>query len=254
MNILIVEDESLSARRLKSMVTEMDHTFRVLDITESVRKTVDWLRSHPAPDLLLMDIELTDGKSFEVFEQVDVKCPVIFVTAYDEYAIRAFKVNSIDYLLKPIKQEELAASIEKLRQVKQQYTQQTPGLNIQALLQELHQHSPYRERFLIKQADRLLPVETADIAYIQTRDKQNYICTFDNKEYIIDMTLDEMEKTLDPKKFFRANRQFIVSAAAVEKVHFWFSSKLKVDLKPKSSEEVIVSREKAMAFRAWLGE
>jgi two-component system LytT family response regulator len=215
---------------------------------------VDWLRSHPAPDLLLMDIELTDGKSFEVFEQVDVKCPVIFVTAYDEYAIRAFKVNSIDYLLKPIKQEELAASIEKLRQVKQQYTQQTPGLNIQALLQELHQHSPYRERFLIKQADRLLPVETADIAYIQTRDKQNYICTFDNKEYIIDMTLDEMEKTLDPKKFFRANRQFIVSAAAVEKVHFWFSSKLKVDLKPKSSEEVIVSREKAMAFRAWLGE
>lgn len=254
MNILIVEDEALSARRLKSMVTEMDHTYRVLDITDSVSKTVDWLRSHPAPDLLLMDIELTDGKSFEVFEQVDVKSPVIFVTAYDEYAIKAFKVNSIDYLLKPVKQEELVASIEKLRSIKQQYAQGEPGLNIQSLLKEFQKQGSYKERFLIKQADRLLPIEAMDIAFFQTRDKNNYIHTFDDKEYITDHTLDEIEKTLDPKKFFRANRQFIVSASAVEKIHFWFSSKLKVDLKPKSNEEVIVSREKAMAFRAWLGE
>jgi two-component system, LytTR family, response regulator LytT len=254
MNILIVEDEALSARRLKSMVTEMDHTFRVLDITDSVSKTVDWLRSHPAPDLLLMDIELTDGKSFEVFEQVDVKSPVIFVTAYDEYAIKAFKVNSIDYLLKPVKQEELVASIEKLRTIKQQYAQGDPGLTIQSLLKEFQKQGSYKDRFLIKQADRLFPVEAMDIAFFQTRDKNNYIHTFDDKEYITDHTLDEIEKTLDPKKFFRANRQFIVSASAVEKVHFWFSSKLKVDLKPKSSEEVFVSREKAMAFRAWLGE
>ena len=135
MNILIVEDEALSARRLKAMVTEIDPTFRVLDITESVRKTVDWLESHPAPDLMLMDIELTDGKSFDIFEQTTVRCPVIFVTAYDEYAIRAFKVNSIDYLLKPVKQEELSASIEKLRQLQQQYAQGSGGLNIQSLLQ-----------------------------------------------------------------------------------------------------------------------
>ena len=254
MNILIIEDEALSARRLKTMVTEIDPTFRVLDITDSVRKTVDWLNAHPAPDLLLMDIELTDGKSFEIFDQVDVKSPVIFVTAYDEYAIKAFKVNSIDYLLKPVKQEELERSIEKLQTIKQQYTQNAPVLNIQSLLQEFQKQGGYKERFLIKQADKMLPVEVADIGYIQTKDKNNFIHTFDDKEYIIDLSLDEIEKTLDPKKFFRANRQFIVSAAAVVKIHFWFSSKLKVDLKPKASEDVVVSREKAMAFRTWLGE
>ncbi|HQW26907.1 MAG TPA: LytTR family DNA-binding domain-containing protein [Saprospiraceae bacterium] len=254
MNILIVEDEALSARRLKTMVTEMDPTYRVLDITESVRKTVQWLQSHPSPDLMLMDIELTDGKSFDIFEQITVKCPVIFVTAYDEYAIKAFKVNSIDYLLKPIKLEELARSMDKLRQLQQQYTQGSGGLNIQSLLQAFEKHASYRERFLIKQADRLLPIETTDIAYFQTSEKVNYIHTFDNNTYAIDQPLDEIEKTLDPKKFFRANRQFIVSAAAVEKIHFWFSSKLKVDLRPKSSEDVMISREKAMAFRTWLGE
>ena len=133
-----------------------------------------------------MDIELTDGKSFDIFEQIEVKCPVIFVTAYDEYAIKAFKVNSIDYLLKPVKQEELAGSIEKLRQIKQQYTQECPGLNIQSLLQEFQKQTSYQERFLIKQADRLLPVETADIAYFQTRIRTIIIHTFDGKEYLID--------------------------------------------------------------------
>lgn len=254
MNILIVEDEALSARRLKTMITEIDPTFRVLDIIDSVEGTVNWLNSHATPDLMLMDIELTDGKSFDIFEQLEVACPVIFVTAYNEYAIRAFKVNSIDYLLKPVKQEELAVSIEKLRQIKQHYITGMPAVNFQRLLQSFQNQTSYRERFLIKQADRMLPVETADIAYIQTQGKNNFIHAFDGKAYLIDMTLDEMERTLDPKKFFRANRQFIVGAAAVEKIHFWFSSKLKVDLKPKSSEEVIVSREKAMAFRSWLGE
>lgn len=254
MNILIVEDEAISARRLKSIVMEIDPTFRVLEITDSVQGTVAWLSSHPSPDLMLMDIELTDGKSFDIFEKIDIKCPVIFVTAYNEYAIKAFKVNSIDYLLKPVKQEELAGSIEKLRKIQQQYTTGMPAMNIQHLLQEFQKQSSYRDRFLIKQADRLIPVEISDIAYFQTHDKSNFIHTFDSKSYVIDLTLDEIEKTLDPKKFFRANRQFIVSAAAVEKIHFWFSSKLKVDLKPKATEEVIVSREKAMAFRSWLGE
>ena len=254
MNILIVEDEALSARRLKAMVMEIDPTFRILEITDSVRNTVNWLKSNPAPDLMLMDIELTDGKSFDVFEQVEVKCPVIFVTAYDEYAIKAFRVNSIDYLLKPVKQEELERGIDKLRSLKQQFSKEASGLNIQSLLHEFQKQSSYKERFLIKQADRMLPIETFDIAYFQTKDKHNYIHTFDDKEYVTDLTLDEIEKTLDPKKFFRANRQFLVSATAVEKIHFWFSSKLKVDLRPKASEEVVVSREKAMAFRTWLGE
>ena len=254
MNILIVEDEAVSARRLRAIVSEIDPTFRVLEITDSVQRTVSWLKSHSSPDLILMDIELTDGNSFDIFDQVEVKCPVIFITAYNEYAIKAFKVNSIDYLLKPVKQEELTTSIEKLRQIKQQYSAGMPALNIQSLLHEFQKQNSYRERFLIKQADRLIPIETGDVAFFCTQEKSNFIHTYDGKVFPIDLTLDDIEKTLDPKLFFRANRQYIVNAGAVEKINFWFSSKLKVDLKPKAPEEVIVSREKAMAFRNWLGE
>ena len=254
MNILIVEDEALSARRLKSILMELDPTFRVLEITDSVRQTVEWLSHHSAPDLILMDIELTDGKSFDIFEKTDVKSPVIFVTAYDEYAIKAFKVNSIDYLLKPVKQEELSRSIEKFKQLRHGFSQGAEFMNIQSLLQELQKQTGVKERFLIRQGDRLIPVETIDIAYFQTKDKTNFIHTFDKKEYAVDQSLDEIEKVIDPKLFFRANRQFIVSAPAVEKINFWFSSKLKVDIKPDPGEDVIISREKSMAFRKWMGE
>lgn len=254
MNILIVEDEALSARRLKSILTELDPTFRVLEITDSVRQTVEWLNHHPAPDLILMDIELTDGKSFDIFEKADVKSPVIFVTAYDEYAIKAFKVNSIDYLLKPVKQEELSRSIEKFKQFRHGFSQGAEAINIQSLLQEFQKQTGFKQRFLVRQGNRLIPVETADIAYFQTKDKTNFIHTFDKKEYVVDQSLDEIEKVIDPKLFFRANRQFIVSAPAVEKINFWFSSKLKVDIKPDPGEEVIISREKSMTFRKWMGE
>lgn len=254
MNLLIVEDEALSARRLRSMLTEIDPTFRVLDILDSVSETVTWLHQHPTPDLIFMDIELTDGRSFEIFEKTVVACPVIFVTAYDEYAIQAFKVNSIDYLLKPVKREELIRSIDKFRQLHRPVGQEVSNVNLAALLHELQSKPGYKDRFLLKQGDRLIPVETADIAYFQTKDKNNFIHTFDNKEYQIEQSLDEVEKTLNPKLFFRANRQFIVSAMAVEKIHFWFSSKLKVDIKPYPGEDVIISRDKAMAFRNWMGE
>jgi len=254
MNLLIVEDEALSARRLRAMLTEIDPTFHVLAIMDSVSQTVEWLLHHPAPDLILMDIELTDGKSFDIFEKTEVKCPVIFVTAYDEYAIRAFKVNSIDYLLKPVKQEELIRSIEKFRQWQRHVKKEVPNLNLEAVLQELQNRPGFKERFLVKQGDRLIPIEASDIGYFQTKDKNNFIHTFDNKEYQIDQSLDEIEKALNPKLFFRANRQFIVSATAVEKIHFWFSSKLKVDIRPNPGEDVIVSREKATAFRTWMGE
>ena len=253
MNVLIVEDEALSARRLKSMIQEVDPSFQIVGITESVRGTVDWLKTHVTPDLLLMDIELTDGKSFDIFEQVEVRSPVIFVTAYDEYAIRAFKVNSVDYLLKPVKQEELARSIEKFKSIIKPETGKN-NLDIQTLRQAFRTQAGYKDRFLIKQADQLLPIDIKDIAYFRTKDKQNLIHTFDNKAYPIEHTLDDIQKSVDPQKFFRANRQYLLNASAVDKVHFWFSSKLKVDVHPKPGEDIIVSREKAMALRAWLGE
>ena len=253
MNVLIVEDEALSARRLKAMITEIDPALHVVAIKESVHDTVEWLRTHVAPELLLLDIELTDGKSFEIFEQVDIKSPVIFVTAYDEYAIKAFKVNSIDYLLKPVKQEELARSIEKFKSL-HAHESGAGKLNIQSLLEAFQRPSGYKERFLVKQGDKLWPVDVKDIAYFRTKDKQNFIYTFDDQQYPVEYTLDDIEKTLDPKDFFRANRQYILHATAVKKIHFWFSSKLKVDVHPNPGEDIIVSREKAMALRTWMGE
>jgi two-component system LytT family response regulator len=253
MNVLIVEDEALSARRLATMIHEVDPSFHVVATTESVQDTVEWLKTHVAPDLLLLDIELTDGKSFDIFEQIEIRTPVIFVTAYDEYAIRAFKVNSVDYLLKPVKQEELARSIEKFKSLLKP-EMGSGNINLQSLLQAFKTQGGYKDRFLVKQADQLLPIDVMDIAYFRTKDKQNLIYTFDGKTYPVDYTLDDIEKSLDPKKFFRANRQYLLNAAAVVKVHFWFSSKLKVDVAPKPGEDIIVSREKAMALRVWLGE
>jgi two-component system response regulator LytT len=253
-NILIIEDEALAARRLKTMVTSLDPTFHIAAILDSVKKSVDWLKKNAAADLVLLDIELSDGKSFEIFHQVEVQSPVIFITAYDEYALRAFKVNSIDYLLKPVKEEELEKSIAKLRLLENVYSRKKQDNSIKTLLKELQEKPAFRERFLIKQGDRLIPVETAEIAFFYTREKSNYLRTKENQSYIIDLSLDEIEGMVDPKKFFRTNRQTIISAGVVEKVHLWFGSKLKVDLNPKHDEETIVSREKATAFRQWLGE
>ena len=254
MNILIVEDEPVSARRLRAMVADLEPGAMIAGPTDSVADTVAWLRAHPMPDLLLMDIELTDGKSFEVFDQHPVEVPVIFITAYDEYAIRAFKVNSIDYLLKPVKEEELRQALIKFRHWRQSAASAFDATRMRALLDELQGSTRYKDRYLVKQGDRLIPVPVADIAWFRTKDKANHLCTMDGKEYVIDQPLDDIERTLDPHTFFRANRQYIVSAGAVRKIHFWFSSKLKVDLQPDPGEEVIVSREKAMGFREWMGE
>jgi len=257
MKILIIEDEALAARRIKAMVTGFDSSYEVLDVLNSVATSVKWLQENPAPDLILMDIELVDGQSFEIFNEVEVKCPVIFTTAYDEYAIKAFKVNSIDYLLKPVNEEELKSSIEKFYRVRKAYSQHSSeAINIQNLLQELKSASgnAYRDRFLIKNGDRFFPVEVNEVAYFFTKEKANFIMTHDNRSFLVDYTLDDLEKAVDPKKFFRANRQFLIDHKSVAKVHLWFNSKLKVELKPKAGEEVVVSREKAAEFRQWLGE
>ena len=254
MNIVIIEDEALAARRLKEVLQVMDPSLHVVAILDSVRNSIAWLTDNPTPDLLLMDIELGDGKSFDIFERTAVNCPVIFITAYDEYAIRAFKVNSIDYLLKPVKQQDLQRSLEKFKKMKSIFSQKQQDSMMQLLLQELQKTANLRERFLIKQGDRLIPVEVMEIAYFYTNEKNNFIKTQDDHEYLIDQSLDDIESTLDPKKFIRANRQFILRREAIIKVHLWFGSKLKLDVKPSCSEEVIVSRERASAFRHWLGE
>jgi two-component system LytT family response regulator len=269
MNVLIVEDEAVAARQLKAMLGRAGDDIVVLAVLESIETAVNYLRQSPRPDLILLDIELSDGQSFEIFNQVDVNSPVIFTTAYDEYARRAFEVNSVDYLLKPIEEAALRKALDKFRQLRQTYGgTNTEGpdhgeggglrVPIDELLRQISQYqrpnSLFRERFLVHMGQRLLPIDVAEVAYFYSANKLTYIKTQSDKHYVLDYSLDELENMLDPRRFFRANRQFIVSHKAVQKVHMYFTSKLKADLMPAPDEEVIISREKAMAFRHWLGE
>jgi DNA-binding LytR/AlgR family response regulator len=251
MHVLIVEDEILLAKRLQKLLSAVAQDAVVAGITHSVHHTVHWLHSNARPDLILMDIELADGQSFDIFQQVEISSPVIFTTAYDEYAIKAFKVNSIDYLLKPIKEEDLATAIQKFKRLNK------PEVDIDALLngiKAIGSGDKFRDRFLVKMGQKLISVDVENIAYIFSDKGLSYLRTKQNQKYIVDYTMDELEKMLSPQRFFRANRQFIISDLAVEAIHTWFNQKLKVEVKPELAEPVIISRDKANAFKEWMGE
>lgn len=252
MNILIVEDENLAARKIRKMTEELDSSVVIAGMTDSIEATVAWLKENPSPDLILMDIELADGQCFEIFNRVKVNSPLIFTTAYDEHALRAFKLNSIDYLLKPVNADDLKAAYGKFKTLRQ------PGgsFDFSPLIEALNTKSgrSYKERFLIRHGQKLVPVETSSIAYFYTEDKISFLKTFQDQRYMVDHSLDELEKLLDPVNFFRANRQFIICPSALDGIHHHFNGKLKVVLKPAVGEEVFVSRERAGDFKAWLGE
>lgn len=269
MNVLIIEDEELAVRKLTKLLLDVDTSIQIVGTAASVRASVAWLNTNApgqptAPDLIMMDIELADGQSFEIFEQTTVSAPVIFTTSYDEYALKAFKVNSIDYLLKPIKRHELEASLTKYKQTRSASDEspdsRTNGIgqmNIDALVQQLRQHVQpvdYRRRFLVKHLQQWVPVEVGDIAYFYSEDGVSLFRTNANQKYSLDYTLDELEAMLDPAQFFRANRQFIVDINTVQQIHPYFNNKLKLTLKPAPDEEVLVSRERATDFKKWMGK
>ncbi len=256
MKVLIVEDENLAATRIRKMVEEHEPSFIIEGITDSIASSVKWLEEHPHPDLILMDIELADGQSFEIFNRVPVKSTIIFTTAYDEYAIRAFKVNSIDYLLKPIDPEELKRSFEKFKLLNAEKKSNIPGIDVEALVHALQEKGTavYKQRFLVRQGQRLIPIDISDIAFFYTEDKISFLRTFNDQRFIVDHSLDELEELVNPADFFRANRQFIVSPRSLEGIHHHFNGKLKINLKPLVADEVYVSRERAADFKKWLGE
>ncbi|MFC5408409.1 LytR/AlgR family response regulator transcription factor [Larkinella bovis] len=258
MDVLVIEDEELAVRKLTKLLQDVDNTIRIVGTAASVRASVQWLKSNATPDLILMDIELADGQSFEIFEQTPVESPVIFTTSYDEYALRAFKVNSIDYLLKPIKRHELEASLEKHRKLRNPAENETGGkMAIDALVQQLRQQiqpTEYRKRFLVKHLSQWMPIEVADIAYFYSEEGVSLFRTRSNQKFSVDYTLDELEAMLDPVQFFRANRQFIVDINSVQQIHPYFNNKLKLTLKPSPEEEVLVSRERATEFKKWMGK
>lgn len=254
MKVLIVEDEVPAVRRLQKLLVETDPAVTILASLDSVAAAVDWFSKNLPPDLVCMDIQLSDGQCFEIFEKAKVECPVIFITAYDEYAIQAFKVNSIDYLLKPIDASQLSRSLEKLRKLASKNVPQAHGFDMQALLQTLkEQHPSYRSRFLATVKDKFVSIPADQIFYFTTEHKLTYFITREGKKYLIDSPLDKLEGELNPRQFFRANRQFIVSLHAIAGIHTYFNGKLKIYLRG-TDMEIVISRVKANAFKQWLNK
>jgi DNA-binding LytR/AlgR family response regulator len=254
MNILIVEDEELAQKKLQKTLAAVDSSATVVGITDSIQSTVDWLRANNNADLILMDIELADGQSFEVFNLVDVKAPVIFTTSYDEYALKAFKVNSVDYLLKPVQTEELQAALAKYKKMA---GGPKPDVSIESLVNQIKQQlqpKEYRKRFLVKHAQKLVSVDVEEIAYFYSDGRLNFFKTFDNKKFVVDYTMDELEEMLDPLAFFRISRSFFVAINAIEKIDDYFGNRLILQLNPAVDKEALVSREKVADFKKWMGK
>ncbi len=251
MKVLIIEDEAPAFRRLQKILEEINPELEIVEVIDSVEDTVKWLRNHDNPDLIFMDIQLSDGISFEIFDEVEITSPVVFTTAFDEYMLRAFKVNSIDYLLKPIKKEDLQHSLEKFQSLKASFS---GNQNLNDLISQIKlDERKYKTRFLVKLGDRLLSIETSDISYFQTRNGVVYSVVNSGKKYIMDFTLDELSKQLDPEQFYRANRQYVVNYNAIKQVHKYHKGKLLIEVDHEPEEQIIVSTEKATDFKNWFG-
>lgn len=252
MNILIIEDERPNAERLRRLIQGIKPQANILSVLESVSESVEWLESHERPDLIMMDIKLSDGLSFEIFDKTQlVDIPIIFTTAYDEYAIKAFKQYSIDYLLKPVDKDELAMAFEKYDQLDIMVNKAT-NPSIEKLLDEFRPKN-FRTRFLLSYRDGFKTVMVSDVLYFYSEQKITKAKLADGTDEIIPHTMDELEQQLDPKLFFRANRQFIICINAVEHVYNYFNNKLKVAMRKNTDVEIIVSRDKAPLLKNWMG-
>ncbi len=254
MKIIIVEDELHSSRLLKGMLEELRPDWDVLETFESVSSTVAWLNDNPSPDLIFLDIQLNDGICFSIFEQSKVESMVIFTTAYDEYAIQAFKVNSIDYLLKPIKRDKLLQAINKFEKMSKAQGEEVDPVDVREVLNAIKQgEKKYRKRFLISGTTAYFKIQAQDVAYFYTENRVSYAVTFDAKEHILDLTMERLEEQLDPELFFRANRSVILNSEAVRKFENHFGGKLMVRLVTPFKNPVTISRLKASEFKEWLG-
>ncbi|MBN8820935.1 MULTISPECIES: LytTR family DNA-binding domain-containing protein [unclassified Spirosoma] len=257
MNVLIIEDESLTAKRLESLLQKYDPSINVLAKLPSVAEAVEWFNeSHPPIELVFMDIHLEDDLGFRIFEQTSLSTPVIFTTAYDEYMIQAFKVNSIDYLLKPINYDELVAAIEKFKALKKQFGQASSAPDIETLLNLIgrSRQTDYKDRFMITVGTKIRSIETSEIAYFFLEEKVVFLVTKDGLNLPVDYSLDKLTQLLNPRQFFRISRQFLVSLPAIQTIHTFSAGKLKLDLQPKSRQEVFVSGDRMTEFKEWLGK
>lgn len=247
MRVLIVEDETAAYETLEAILLDIDPSIQVVGNTESVIQTVSWLQNNTEPDLIFMDIQLSDGVSFLIFERLKIETPIIFTTAYNEYAIDAFKQNSIDYLLKPIKHEDLERALNKFKK----WTQ-NDILDYLSRLPQLAPQSQYNSKLLIPIKDKLLPINVSDISFFYTTDKSTQVSLKDGQSYPISKTLDQIYSTLNPNDFFRANKQYIIARNSVQNITIWFDNRLLINMNIDVPERVYVSKNKAAEFKTWM--
>jgi DNA-binding LytR/AlgR family response regulator len=251
MTILIIEDEPQAANRLETLILAVRPGSSIVGKLDSVKRAVAWLQTNPAPDIVFMDIQLADGLSFEIFTQVTVSSPVIFTTAYNEYALKAFKVNSIDYLLKPVDDDELNGAFKKFDSLVRQPAAAGKVMeSIEYAMQMLTKK--YKERFVLKVGEHLKSVEVKDILFFYSLDKATFAHTADGRKHILDFTLDQLEGLLNPDRFFRINRKYIVATDSIQDMISYTNSRLKLALKTSDDDDIIVARERVQPFKEWL--
>lgn len=250
MNIIIIEDEKPAARLLQRKVEKLG--LQVNEMLHSVEEAINWFKNNPHPDLIFLDIQLSDGLSFEIFETIDIKSAVVFTTAYDEYALRAFKLNSIDYLLKPIDEDDLEVAVNKYKQRNQP---QNLSLDFEMIKRMLVNplDKEYKKRFTVKIGQQLKLVDVQEVECFYSQDKGTYLHTLDNRDYLLDSTLEQLETELNPEDFYRVSRKFIVPMKAIKEIQMHSNSRLKLILPTYKDDEVIVARERVGDFKEWIG-
>lgn len=251
MQILIIEDELLSAKKLEQMILRFDKQYQILDTVPSVEKAVAWFQENEMPDLIFMDVELMDGNCFDIIRQIEISCPVIFTTAYEDRALDAFQVHSVDYLLKPVNYGKLQLSLQKLDQIRTgfQREQRDEALAKPTINTE---EKEYKSRFLVKSGEKLFSISVDEVYYLFSEGKVTFLLTRDEKKYYVNYSLNELEELLDPKYFFRINRQAILHFHSIEVVHRYFKGRLKIELCFPTEEEIIVSNRRTTEFQQWL--
>ena len=252
-NVLIVEDEPHAQKELKRLFNNSGHDINVMECIDNVEDAISWLNNNLEPDIMFFDIQLSDGLSFEIFEHINTSVPVIFTTAFDEYAIQAFKVNSIDYLLKPIKQNELVAALDKFNSLKLSGPKPETGISIEQIQKLLEINKPeYKSRFITRIGDQIIQIGINNIAYFKAEDNEVLIITNNNKKYIIDYSLDQLGAILDPKTFFRANRSYYINISSIKKISKYFNSRIHLKLEPVTKDGILISRVRVPDFLKWI--
>ncbi|WP_418696274.1 LytR/AlgR family response regulator transcription factor [Bacteroides sp.] len=249
MKALIIEDEKAAVRNLTAVLEQVAPDMEVIGILDSVADAIDWFAVQPMPQLVFLDIHLADGSAFEIFEHADITCPIIFTTAYDEYALRAFKVNSIDYLLKPIGEEEVRAALAKLEHLHGTHSDEPDFLR---LIRTLKREESYKTHFLVPvKGDKLMPLAVDTVSYFYIAEGIVKAVTMEGKEYVLTQTLDELAECLNPVSFFRANRQYLISKNAIKDIDLWFNNRLAINLRMATPEKILVSKARVGEFKEW---